>query len=206
VATQQVLTNELDCDQSTARDRLIQSFTHFSPGVQKIVSQASEDVGLWTLHDMQSLPTWTKDRLVLIGDAAHPFLPCESHPQRICWQRRLTSNPVLGQGGAMAIEDGICLARLLLPETSADAVCKRLQMFEQLRHKRVEFVRDETRQNGLDESERPNSSSYLTSACINSRLTGSPDMYPMMKHCYEHDAWTHTDKYLEASLSSSDHE
>lgn len=126
-----------------------------------IVSHASEDVGLWTLHDMQSLSTWTKDCLVLIGDAAHPFLPCESHPQKVRWQRRLTLNLVLGQGGAMAIEDGICLARLLLPDTPADAVYKRLQMFEELRYKRVEFVRDETRHNGLDEGERPNSLSSL---------------------------------------------
>lgn len=59
----------------------------------------------------------------------------------------------------MAIEDGICLARVLLPETPADAVYKCLQTFEQLRYKRVEFVRDETRKNGLDEGERPNSSS-----------------------------------------------
>jgi len=29
-------------------------------------------------------------------------------------------------------------------------------------------------------------------------------MYPMMKYCYEHDAWMHTDKYLKASLLSSD--
>ncbi|GAB7323819.1 hypothetical protein MBLNU13_g07265t1 [Cladosporium sp. NU13] len=156
-----------DCDNSTTRGRLNQSFKNFSAGVQKIVSHASEDVGLWTLHDMQSPPTWTKDRLVLIGDAAHPFLP------------------FLGQGGAMAIEDGICLARLLLPETPTDAVYERLQMFEQLRYKRVEFVRDETRQNGLDEGERPN------------------NMYPMMTYCYEHDAWTHTENYLKASLPSN---
>lgn len=66
----------------------------------------------------------------------------------------------------MAIEDGISLARLLLPETSTEAVFKRLQMFEQLRYKRVEYVRDETRKNGLNEGERPNSSSSLTSKCV----------------------------------------
>lgn len=155
---------------------------------------------------MQSLPTWTKDRLVLIGDAAHPFLPCKSHPQTVRWQRRLTYNPVLGQGGAMAIEDGICLARLLLPGTPANAVHKRLQTFEEIRYKRVEFVRDETRQNGLDEGERPNSSPSVTSMCVNSLLTRYLDMYPMMKHCYEHDAWTHADRCMEALLPSSDQE
>jgi 2-polyprenyl-6-methoxyphenol hydroxylase-like FAD-dependent oxidoreductase len=73
----------------------------------------------------------------------------------------------------MAIEDGICLARLLRPETPADAVYKRLQTFEELRYKRVEFVREETRQNGLDEGERPNSSSSIENKSISSLLTGS---------------------------------
>jgi hypothetical protein len=59
----------------------------------------------------------------------------------------------------MAIEDGICIARLLPSMTPTDVIQERLQMFESLRYKRVEFVRDETRQNGLDESQRPNSSS-----------------------------------------------
>jgi salicylate hydroxylase len=77
----------------------------------------------------------------------------------------LTDNSVLGQGGAMAIEDGICLARLLPPNTPVDVTHQRLQMFEDIRYKRVEYVRDETRQNGLDESERPSSSSSLR-ACM----------------------------------------
>jgi 2-polyprenyl-6-methoxyphenol hydroxylase-like FAD-dependent oxidoreductase len=75
----------------------------------------------------------------------------------------LTQIPVLGQGGAMAIEDGICMARLLPSSTPTDAIQERLQVFESLRYKRVEFVRDETRQNGLDESKRPNSLSNLAS-------------------------------------------
>jgi salicylate hydroxylase len=62
---------------------LIKSFEQFCPSVKKIISLASEDVGLWTLHDMQSLPTWTKDHLVLIGDAAHPFLPCGLIPWKL---------------------------------------------------------------------------------------------------------------------------
>ena len=103
----------------------------------------------------------------------------------------------------MAIEDGICLARLLLAETPTDDVFKRLQMFEELRYKRVEFVRDETRQNGMDEGERSNSSLFFTSIHVSSLLKRSPDMYPMMKYCYEHDAWMHTDRYMEGLLPSS---
>lgn len=30
---------------------------------------------VWTLLDMDRIPTWYKGRLALLGDAAHPFLP-----------------------------------------------------------------------------------------------------------------------------------
>jgi hypothetical protein len=46
------------------------------PAARKIASLADEEVKVWMLYDMQSLPSWTRGRLVLIGDAAHPFLPC----------------------------------------------------------------------------------------------------------------------------------
>jgi 2-polyprenyl-6-methoxyphenol hydroxylase-like FAD-dependent oxidoreductase len=35
------------------------------------------ELKLWTLLDMDRISTWHKDRLVLLGDAAHPFLPRE---------------------------------------------------------------------------------------------------------------------------------
>ena len=62
--------------------------------------------------------------------------------------------PVLGQGGAMAIEDAVCIARLLPKTTSASEVEGRLKCYEEIRYKRVEYVRDQTRKNGLDEDER----------------------------------------------------
>lgn len=61
----------------------------------------------------------------------------------------------------MAIEDAICIARLLPASTPTQAVHERLKMFEEIRYKRAEYVRDETRQNGLGESERPSSLSCL---------------------------------------------
>jgi hypothetical protein len=32
---------------------------------------------VWQLVDMDTLETWTNKRLALLGDAAHPLLPCE---------------------------------------------------------------------------------------------------------------------------------
>ena len=48
----------------------------------------------WALYDREPLPTWTKGRLTLLGDAAHPMLP---H---------------LGQGANQSIEDGMALATI----------------------------------------------------------------------------------------------
>lgn len=45
------------------------------------------EVGLWQLRDIDPLPTWTKGRVVLVGDAAHAMLPTQ------------------GQGASQAIED-----------------------------------------------------------------------------------------------------
>ena len=49
----------------------------------------------WGLYDREPLPTWTRGRLTLLGDAAHPMLP---H---------------VGQGANQAIEDGVALATVL---------------------------------------------------------------------------------------------
>jgi salicylate hydroxylase len=49
----------------------------------------------WGIYDRDPLPQWTKGRVTLLGDAAHPTMP------------------TLAQGGNMAIEDGFVLARNL---------------------------------------------------------------------------------------------
>jgi salicylate hydroxylase len=143
-------------NQTGSRAKLIRGFEHMCPAARKIVSLADSDVKVWVLYDMQSLPTWTRQRLVLIGDAAHPFLPCTKPPppHQASHLPQLTNIPVLGQGGAMAIEDAVCIARLLPKTTSASEVEGRLECYEEIRYKRVEYVRDETRKNGLDEDER----------------------------------------------------
>jgi FAD-dependent urate hydroxylase len=51
------------------------------------------------IHDVDPLPTWTKGRIVLLGDAAH------------------TMSPDLGQGGCQAMEDGWVLAHYLTSTT-----------------------------------------------------------------------------------------
>src|SRR5712691_8305288 len=54
-----------------------------------------EHVFKWGIHDRDPVPEWTRGRVTLLGDAAHPTMP------------------TLAQGGNMAIEDGFVLARNL---------------------------------------------------------------------------------------------
>lgn len=71
----------------------------------------------------------------------------------------------------MAIEDAVCIARLLPSSTTTDAVQERLKMLEEIRYKRAEYVRDETRQNSLGENERPSSMLCLVNSFTVTLLT-----------------------------------
>jgi salicylate hydroxylase len=82
------------------------------------------------LYDREPLPTWTRGRLTLLGDAAHPMLP---H---------------LGQGANQSIEDGMALATILARADAATAP-EALLAYERLRRERVAQVQRGARENGL---------------------------------------------------------
>src|ERR1700740_2847733 len=82
------------------------------------------------LFDRDSLPSWTKGRLTLLGDAAHPMLP---H---------------LGQGANQSIEDGIALATIL-KEAKPGEIPEALLAYERLRRERVAEVQLGARKHGL---------------------------------------------------------
>jgi salicylate hydroxylase len=84
----------------------------------------------WALYDREPLQTWTRGRLTLLGDAAHPMLP---H---------------LGQGANQSIEDGMALATILA-EVDATAVPAALLAYEKLRRERVAEVQLGARKHGL---------------------------------------------------------
>jgi salicylate hydroxylase len=84
----------------------------------------------WALYDREPLPVWTKKRLSLLGDAAHPMLP---H---------------LGQGANQSIEDGMALATILARADRATAPSA-LVAYERLRRERVAEVQRGARANGL---------------------------------------------------------
>ena len=84
----------------------------------------------WALYDREPLPVWTRQRLSLLGDAAHPMLP---H---------------LGQGANQSIEDGMALATILA-RAGRTAAPSALLAYERLRRERVAQVQRGARENGL---------------------------------------------------------
>lgn len=70
-------------DQSANKKQLMDHFKAFAPSVLRMLDKTPEDaVKLWALSDMELQPNLFKDNAVLIGDAAHPFLPRESPSPR----------------------------------------------------------------------------------------------------------------------------
>ena len=84
----------------------------------------------WALYDREPLPVWTRQRLSLLGDAAHPMLP---H---------------LGQGANQSIEDGMALATILARADWKTAPLA-LLAYERLRRERVAQVQRGARENGM---------------------------------------------------------
>jgi salicylate hydroxylase len=82
---------------------------------------ALDETYRWGIYDRAPLPYWSKGRITLMGDAAHPMVP---H---------------VGQGAGQAIEDGFTLA-VLLEECTAANVAARLKLYETLRLQRTRRV------------------------------------------------------------------
>jgi salicylate hydroxylase len=110
-------------------DILRREFHGWDPRIGAVLS-AVDQTFRWALYDREPLPTWTKGRLTLLGDAAHPMLP---H---------------LGQGANQSIEDGMALATMLAKAPSA-AVPALLTAYERLRRERVAEVQLGARKHGL---------------------------------------------------------
>lgn len=110
-------------------DVLRKEFEGWDPRIGSVLKQVDKTF-CWALYDREPLPTWTKGRLTLLGDAAHPMLP---H---------------LGQGANQSIEDGMALATIL-SQTSNASVPAALLAYERLRRERVAEVQLGARQNGL---------------------------------------------------------
>jgi salicylate hydroxylase len=110
-------------------DVLRREFEGWDPRIGSLLRQVQVTFR-WALYDREPLPTWTRGRLSLLGDAAHPMLP---H---------------LGQGANQSIEDGMALATILAHADRKTAPAA-LLAYERLRRERVAQVQLGARENGL---------------------------------------------------------
>ncbi len=76
-----------------SHDEVRRHFTHISPVAQQIIEHG-RDWKLWVLCDRDPVENWIDDRVVLLGDAAHPMLQ------------------YYAQGACIALEDAVCLAHM----------------------------------------------------------------------------------------------
>lgn len=89
--------------------------------VQEIVKATPPEYLVdWKLVYRDPLPTWIspKQRIALIGDAAHPFLPTSI------------------QGASQSMEDGVTLA-VCLEKSGRERVQEALRAYERIRYDRV---------------------------------------------------------------------
>jgi salicylate hydroxylase len=66
-----------------------------APSAQMIAQSDPATIILTDIHDRPALKTWSRGRVTLLGDAAHPM------------------SPFMGQGANMALEDAVVLAKAL---------------------------------------------------------------------------------------------
>jgi salicylate hydroxylase len=110
-------------------DVLRREFAGWDPRIETLLQQVQMTFR-WALYDREPLPNWTRGRLTLLGDAAHPMLP---H---------------LGQGANQSIEDGMALA-MILARADRTTVPAALAAYERLRRERVAQVQRGARENGM---------------------------------------------------------
>ncbi|GAA3665099.1 FAD-dependent monooxygenase [Nonomuraea antimicrobica] len=101
------------------RAELVEAFRPDHGPALALIEATDRLVTGWTTYDVPSVPNWHRDRLIIIGDAAHATVPS------------------IGQGAAMALEDAVVLAKCL--RDSPD-IASAFATYEQVRRDRVERV------------------------------------------------------------------
>ena len=119
-------------------------YADFHPDVTGLIAAAPRDSLIkWGLFVRPPMHRWNKGRVLLLGDAAHPILP------------------FLGLGAALAIEDGVVLARAL---AAVPDLAVALDAYHAARIDRVENVRTQTlRQGEIIQSADPDRSGMQAS-------------------------------------------
>ncbi|KAK2012385.1 FAD/NAD(P)-binding domain-containing protein [Colletotrichum eremochloae] len=107
-------------------EEMLDHFFDFAPWILEIMKHV-EVVHLYKVKDMGPLPTYTRGRAVVVGDAAHPMTPFQD------------------QGATQAIEDAEGLRLLLHESVDADNVDRALRTWDSVRRPRASQVQKNSR-------------------------------------------------------------
>ena len=114
-------------DSQADSEELHRSFQGVVPDVKTLLNKI-DAWRMWVLCDRTPLRGWSRGRVTLLGDAAHPMLP------------------YIAQGAAMAIEDAIVLAEEL--QRAAGDYSASFTAYEERRHARTSRAQLTSRQSG----------------------------------------------------------
>jgi salicylate hydroxylase len=109
-------------------EELATAYRSWHPMALELIA-AADSVSRWALHDRDPIPTWSRRRITLLGDAAHPMLP------------------FLAQGANQAIEDAVALAACLQDAASGGEVEPALRRYEEVRRPRTDEIQQRSRAN-----------------------------------------------------------
>lgn len=118
-----------------SQDQLRQHLREFHAGWHDPIGQildAADNIVVTDTLDVATLPTWSRKRTLLIGDAAH------------------ATSPHAGQGASLALEDAMRLGRLMLDRQELSLT---FQNFEAERRPRAEKIVAVARRNGNSKRE-----------------------------------------------------
>ena len=118
-------------DQAALRQHLRNFHAGWHDPIPAIIG-AAENIVVTDTLDVATLPTWSRKRTLLIGDAAH------------------ATSPHAGQGASLALEDAMRLGRLI---RDGEALGLTFQNFEHERRPRAEKIVAVARRNGNSKRE-----------------------------------------------------
>ncbi|EED18876.1 salicylate hydroxylase, putative [Talaromyces stipitatus ATCC 10500] len=116
-------------NEKTALEDMKAEFQGWDPVLEKIIGMVEKTIK-WPLMSGSPLRRWAVGKLVVIGDAAHAMLP------------------YMSQGAAMAVEDGIALARSLSHMESPEQWQHAVDIFQTVRIKRSSQMQEASLLNG----------------------------------------------------------
>jgi salicylate hydroxylase len=107
------------------RDEVLRLFAGWHSEVRALIA-GTEQVFKWALFDRPPLEMWTRGRVTLLGDAAHPMLP------------------YMAQGASQSIEDAFVLARCLAADR--DDPQRAIEVYAARRWERTDAVQAASRE------------------------------------------------------------